>query len=66
MKAISESERARRRQLVLDGRAASALGVSLDACLAARKAAVESWTTTIRARMAECGAHDPVEILPEL
>jgi hypothetical protein len=65
-KALSEAERARRRQLVIDSRAAIGLGTSLDACLTARKVAIENWTALIRARMAECGAHDPVEILPEL
>jgi hypothetical protein len=65
-KVLPEAERARRRQLVIDSRAAIGLGISLDACLTARKAAIESWTTTIRARMTECGARDPVEILPEL
>lgn len=65
-KAISESERARRRQLAIDGRAASALGIPIEACLAARKVAIEQWTVTIRARMAECGARDPIELLPEL
>src|SRR5262245_15887612 len=65
-KALSDAERARRRQVVSDGKAACALGVTRVACLAARQTAIESWTTTIRARMAECGARDPVEILPEL
>jgi hypothetical protein len=64
--AVSESERARRRQFAVNSRTALALGVSLGALTAARKAAIESWTASIRARMKECGAHDPIEILPEL
>jgi hypothetical protein len=64
--ALSEAERARRRQFVIDGKAASALGISMEAYHARHKAAIESWTTTIRARMDECGVDDPVEILPEL
>jgi hypothetical protein len=63
---LSEAERARRRQLVIDGKTACALGISLEALAPARKAAIESWTATIRTRMNECGAHDPTEILPEL
>jgi hypothetical protein len=65
-KAISETERARRRQLIIDSRAAVGLGTSLDACLTARAEQIESWTALIRTRMAECGVHDPLAILPEL
>ena len=63
---LSEAERARRRRFVADGRAAAALGISMEALGAARKAAIEQWTTTIRGCMDECGADDPVEILPEI
>jgi hypothetical protein len=65
-KAISEDERARRRQYAIDSRAALGLGVSLEQCLTARKAAIGHWTTLIRAQMQEHGVSDPVEILPEL
>jgi hypothetical protein len=63
---LSESERRRRQQFVVDGRAAAALGISMEALGTARKAVIANWTTLIRARMDECGAVDPVEILPEL
>jgi hypothetical protein len=65
-KAISEIERARRRQYAIDSRAALGLGVSLEQCLTARKAAIAHWTTLIRAQMQEYNVNDPVEILPEL
>jgi hypothetical protein len=65
-KAISETERARRQQLVINSRAALALGVSLEACLAARKAAIEQWTAIIRGQMSEHGVSDPVAVLPEI
>jgi hypothetical protein len=65
-KAISETERVRRQQLAINSRAALALGVPLETCLAARKAAIASWTTLIRAQMQEHNVNDPVEILPEL
>jgi hypothetical protein len=65
-KAISEDERARRRQYTIDSRAAVGLGLSLEQCLTARKAAIESWTTLIRAQMQEHNAGDPVEVLPQL
>jgi hypothetical protein len=64
--AISEIERVRRQQLAINTRAAVGLGVPLEVCLAARKAAIESWTTLIRAQMQEHNVNDPVEILPEL
>jgi short-subunit dehydrogenase involved in D-alanine esterification of teichoic acids len=57
---------ARRRQLAIDGKAACALGISPAALAPARKAAIESWTATIRAQMQEHSVRDPVEILPEL
>jgi hypothetical protein len=63
---LSEAERERRQQFVIDGKAASALGISMEALGTARKAVIANWTTLIRARMDECGAADPVEILPEL
>ena len=63
---LSESERRRRQQFVADGRAAAALGISMEALGTARKAVIANWTTLIRARMDECGADDPVEVLPEL
>src|SRR5262245_30893570 len=63
---LSESERRRRQQFVVDGRAAAALGLSMEALGTARRAAIEQWTTVIRARMQEQDVADPVEILPEL
>jgi hypothetical protein len=63
---LSESERRRRQQFVVDGRAAAALGISMEALGTARKAVIANWTTLIRARMQEQDVADPVEILPEL
>src|SRR5262249_20642393 len=63
---LSEGERARRRQYAIDSRAALGLGLSLEQCLEKRKAAIESWTTLIRAQMQEHNASDPVEILLQL
>jgi hypothetical protein len=63
---LSKAERERRQQFVIDGKAASALGISMEALGTARRAAIEQWTTVIRARMQEQDVADPVEILPEL
>jgi hypothetical protein len=63
---LSKAERERRQQFVIDGKAASALGISMEALGTARRAAIEQWTTIIRAQMQEQGVADPVEILPEL
>src|SRR5262249_49934338 len=65
-KAISETERARRRQLAINSRAALGLGVSLEACLTARKAAIEHWTGIIRGQMEERSVSDPAAVLPEI
>jgi hypothetical protein len=62
---LSKAERERRQQFVIDGKAASALGISMEALGTARRAAIEQWTTIIRAQMQEQGVADPVEILPE-
>jgi hypothetical protein len=64
--ALSQAERARRRQFAIDGRAAAALGVTMETLATSRKTAIENWTSLIRARMDECGAIDPLEILPEI
>jgi hypothetical protein len=64
--APSENERVRRRQLVIDGRSASGLGISSEALVRARGAAVERWTATIRGLMQKHNVDDPLEVLPEI
>jgi len=64
--ALSETERVRRKRWASDQRAAAALGMSPDDCLAARAATIKTLTTMIRAAMDEHGASDPVEVLPEI
>jgi hypothetical protein len=65
-KALSETERVRRRQLAIDGKAACALGISPEALVPARSAAIDCWTAVIRGLMQEHNVSDPVAILPEL
>jgi hypothetical protein len=52
-----DAERVRRRQFVIDAKAASAMGVTMETLATAREAAIEQWTTMIHARMDECGWH---------
>jgi len=66
MKTLSEAERVRRQQFVVDSRTACALGITMEALGPARKAAIDRLTTLIRSQMTEHGVSDPVEILPEI
>ena len=64
--ALSESERRRRQQFVVDGRTASALGISMQALGPLRAATIKTLTTMIHAAMDEHGVDDPIAVLPEL
>ena len=63
---LSEAERARRQRLVLDGRTASALGISMQALGPLRVATIKTLTTMIHAAMDEHGVDDPIAVLPEI
>jgi hypothetical protein len=59
-------EQAHKRQQVADIRRASQLGLTPPEFKAQRKRMVEEWSAKIRGLMDQCGARDPVEVLPEI
>jgi hypothetical protein len=65
-KTLSDTEQARRRQLVTATRAAIGQGQSIEQYQATHQRAIAGIIAAIRTRMTECGVIDPVEILPEI
>jgi hypothetical protein len=62
---IDSNEQVRRRELIRDTRAASALGMEVAEYREKRDQDADEWAAWFRAEMDKCHASDPVEVLPQ-
>jgi hypothetical protein len=62
---LSEAERARRSEFVLESRAALAQGKTLEQRTKTREEMADKWAQWFRHKMDARGCTDPVEVLPD-
>ena len=62
---ISESERLRRKELVIDSKAALAQHETFEARVQTREDLADIWAKWFRVKMNESGYTDPVRLLPD-